>query len=65
VIVLDGDRIADSCGYGVPRYEFVGDRKQLADWANKKGEGGLRAYRERKNRASIDGLPGLPSAGDG
>jgi hypothetical protein len=64
VVVLDVDRVADSCGYGVPRYEFVGDRDQLAGWANKKGEDGLGAYRARKNRASIDGLPGLPSAGD-
>ena len=65
IITLDIDRIADSCGYGVPRYEFVGDRNQLAEWANKKGEDGLRAYRDRKNRTSIDGLPGLASPGDG
>src|SRR5262245_8293669 len=33
VVVLDVDRIGDSCGYGVPRYEFTGDRPQLPEWA--------------------------------
>jgi hypothetical protein len=28
-----------------------------------KGVEGARRYRVRKNRTSIDGLPGLPSAG--
>ena len=62
VIVLDVERIADSCGYGVPRYEYVGDRPQLADWAEKKGPDGMRKYQAQKNRTSLDGLPGLPSA---
>src|SRR5688500_8571344 len=37
VVVLDVERIADSCGYGVPRFEFAGDRPQLPEWADKKG----------------------------
>ena len=65
VVVLDVDRIADSCGFGVPRYEFAGDRPQLTDWAETKGAKQLREYRRQKNRASIDGLPGLPSADGG
>ncbi len=64
VIVLEVERIADSCGYAVPRYEFTGDRPQLAAWAEKKGADGVRAYQGQKNRRSIDGLPGLPSAGE-
>lgn len=59
VIVLDADRISDSCGYSVPLYEFVGHRKQLIDWANKKGPDGVEEYKAKKNRESIDGLPGL------
>jgi hypothetical protein len=62
VVVLEVERIADSCGYAVPRYEYVGDRPQLAEWCEKKSPEALRDYRARKNRASIDGLPGLPSA---
>jgi hypothetical protein len=64
VVVLEVDRIADSCGYGVPRYEFASDRPQLTEWAEKKGAEGVREYQVRKNRTSIDGLPGLPSAGE-
>jgi hypothetical protein len=59
VVVLDVERIADSCGFGVPLYEFAGDRPQLEDWAGRKGAEGLARYKAEKNRASIDGLPGL------
>jgi hypothetical protein len=59
VIVLEADRISDSCGYGVPLYEFAGHRKQLPDWAVKKGPDGVEEYKAKKNRESIDGLPGL------
>lgn len=59
VIRVSLERIADSCGYGVPRYAFEEDRTQLTEWAERKGEDGLRAYRAENNRESIDGLPGL------
>ncbi len=59
VIVLEADRISDSCGYGVPLFEFAGHRKQLTDWADKKGPDGVAEYQAKKNRESIDGLPGL------
>jgi hypothetical protein len=52
-------RISDSCGFGVPRYEFRGDRSQLKEWAEHKGEPGLALYRQQKNSRSIDGLPGV------
>jgi Pyridoxamine 5'-phosphate oxidase len=63
VIVVEVDRIADSCGYAVPRYEYKGERSQLLEWCDRKGPEGLAAYKEQKNRASIDGLAGLRSAG--
>lgn len=53
------DRIADSCGYGVPQLSYVGERSQLHEWADRKGEDGLRSYRRENNALSIDGLPGL------
>ena len=59
VIQIAVERISDSCGYGVPRYEFVGERSQMAAWIEKKGPEGLVHYRATRNRASIDGLPGL------
>lgn len=59
VIVVDVERVADSCGFGVPRMSFEGDRPELERWARRKGDDGLAAYRADKNAASIDGLPGL------
>lgn len=53
------ERISKSCGFGVPLYEFKGHRSELIDWAVKKQVSGVRDYIERKNRTSIDGLPGL------
>ena len=51
------DLVLTSCGEGVPRYTYVEDRQTLLDWANKKGEDGLRQYRAEKNAVSLDGLP--------
>jgi len=59
VIRIAVERIADSCGYGVPLYEFQGERMQLIDWAERKGPEAVVKYRAEKNRTSIDGLPGF------
>ncbi len=61
VIRLAVERIATSCGYGVPRMDVVEERDKLIDWAERKGPDGLAAYRAEKNAASIDGLPALPT----
>jgi len=62
VIVVDVERIADSCGGGVPIMEFVADRDIMRPWAEKKGPDGLETYRAQKNARSLDGLPGLVSS---
>jgi hypothetical protein len=59
VVVVDVERVADSCGYAVPLYEYKGERSLLLDWADRKGLEGLDGYKAEKNRASIDGLSGL------
>lgn len=59
VIVVDVERISDSCGYGVPQMNLVGERDLLRLTAEKKGRDGMDAYRASKNTTSIDGLPGL------
>ena len=59
IIVVALDRIADSCGWGVPVYRYEGERAQLIQWAEKKGSSGLDEYRTEHNLTSIDGLPGL------
>ena len=58
-MVVDVDRIADSCGYAVPRMDLVGDRDDLLRWAERKGPAGVAAYWLEKNAASIDGLPAI------
>jgi len=74
VVVLSVERVADSCGYGVPVMSYEGSRPHLAAWAAKKvrvgGSQALLDYQREHNTASIDGLPGvvlgdreLPGAG--
>ena len=62
VVVVDVTRVSDSCGYGVPVMEFVGERDLLRLGAVKRGPEGMAAYRAEKNAHSVDGLPGLPTA---
>ncbi len=57
IIVADIERIQTSCGFGVPMYEYRGQRENLIKWAEKKGEEGIQEYHQRKNLISIDGLP--------
>ena len=59
IVHLSIDRIADSCGFGVPLYAFEGNRSQLPDWVARKGPQGLHEYQAEKNRTSIDGLRAL------
>lgn len=59
VVRVELTRIADSCGFGVPRFDYAGERDQLGRWCEQKGEQGLADYVRRRNDRSIDGLPGL------
>ena len=61
IIDIEVNRISTSCGYSVPRMEFVEDRDNLNRWAKGKGEDALVEYRETRNAESIDGLAGFPS----
>ena len=59
IILVEVTRVQDSCGYGIPLFKYEGERTQLQAWAQKRGAEGLKAYRQEKNRRSIDGLPGI------
>jgi hypothetical protein len=65
IVLADVERVSDSCGFGVPKYEYVRQRKGLTTWAESKGADGLAQYRDLKNTHSIDGLPGLPRSDAG
>ena len=62
IIELHIDLVQTSCGFGVPLFDYRGERHLLADWAWRKGEHGIRTYWAEKNRLSLDGLPtGIPA----
>ncbi|MFI5043674.1 MAG: pyridoxamine 5'-phosphate oxidase family protein [Acidimicrobiales bacterium] len=64
IVVVTAIRIFDSCGYSVPRMEFVEQRPTLDDWTERKSDDELDDYRRARNATSLDGLPGLPTKSD-
>ncbi|PYQ83449.1 MAG: pyridoxamine 5'-phosphate oxidase [Acidobacteria bacterium] len=64
VVVVDIERIADSCGYGVPLMRYEGERPQQLAWIASKlrhgGDDALMDYVADRNGSSIDGLPAFP-----
>ena len=56
------NRVSDSCGFSVPRFEYQSDRDNLERWAMNQGPEKLDQYRHSKNQKSIDGLPGYEPA---
>jgi hypothetical protein len=67
IVLVDVDRIADSCGYGVPLMGYEGERPHMEAWAEKKMRSGgaeaIEAYKAEKNAVSIDDLPALTPPG--
>jgi hypothetical protein len=63
IIRVEVERVADSCGYGVPLMRFEATRTQYDAWVEKKvRDGGLDDYVAEKNTLSIDGLPAVTAA---
>jgi Pyridoxamine 5'-phosphate oxidase len=63
IVVVEVQRVADSCGYGVPLMSYEGARPHMELWAAKKVRAGgaqaLLEYQREKNSESIDGLPAV------
>lgn len=59
IITINITRIADSCGFGVPFYDFKGERDQLMRSSLHRSEEDWKEYRYMRNPKSIDGLEGL------
>ena len=57
IIDLEIDLVQSSCGMSVPFYDFKEERNQLNDWAENKGDKGIKAYWKEKNTLSLDGKP--------
>lgn len=59
IVVLDIERVSQSCGYSIPFFEYKAERTTLNDVTVKKGCEGIMEYRVLKNSYSIDGLPSI------
>jgi hypothetical protein len=64
VIVMDVQRISDSCGFGVPMFSYAGERDALIRSAEKQGPEEMIAYQAKHNRRSVEGLPGVMLAAE-
>ena len=62
VIVVECDRIADSCGWSVPLMQHVEDRDLLDRAQERRTQAYYDDYWVRRNAVSIDGLPALEAA---
>ncbi len=56
IIYAAVEAVKTSCGFSVPYYTYAGERDTLLQWALKKGEQGLAAYRKEKNAVSMDNI---------
>lgn len=65
VVVVDVERVSDSCGYAVPYLDYVGEREQLVGNMERRGPEKIAAYRREKNARSIDGLPAFDEPAGG
>lgn len=59
IVVADIHKVGTSCGWGVPYYEFKGERPTLKRFWEKYSREELGQYWQEANTESLDGLPGL------
>ena len=57
IVTLAVDLVQTSCGFGVPLFDYQGERPSLTRWAESKTEAEIEDYWREKNSVSIDGLP--------
>jgi hypothetical protein len=60
VVTVDVTRVAESCGYAVPRMDLVEERETLDAVWQSRDEARVATYLVERNAASLDGLPALP-----
>ncbi len=56
IVILRIESLQTSCGFAVPRYDFVETRSKLTDWAAAKSDEEINDYWRKKNIRSIDGF---------
>jgi hypothetical protein len=63
VMVIEVEQVQTACGFGVPLYDYQGDRETLPDYWKHQGEEGTKQYQDQNNARSIDGLEPYPLRG--
>lgn len=51
------EMVQKSCGYAVPLFDYKAERDSLKNWTEDRGQDGIEAYWDERNRQSIDGFP--------
>ena len=64
VIIVDVARVADSCGFAVPRMELVEERETLDRVWRTRDDERIATYHAERNATSLDGLPGLDGSAE-
>jgi len=64
IIRIKVERIIDSCGFGVPQYDFRQQRDSLPNYFEKQTEEEILEYRRVRNSESLEGLPALTGRKD-
>ena len=59
---FDIQMVLTSCGFGVPLFDYLGERENMNKWIDSKAElgdvrEGMENYWKEKNQVSLDGLP--------
>jgi len=54
---LNIELVQTSCGFGVPFFDYQGERESLIKWANSHRRDGVEKYWKEKNQVSLDGNP--------
>ncbi|KAF9109678.1 hypothetical protein BGX27_007350 [Mortierella sp. AM989] len=62
IIVLNVEKVGISCGFGVPYYEYKGNRPTLKNYWGKKTGDQVTDFWVKENASSLDGLPGMRHA---
>jgi hypothetical protein len=57
IVLMEVELVAASCGFGVPLFDYVGQRDTLLEWAEKQGDKGVKDFWEKRNKVSLDGTP--------
>lgn len=55
-VEFDFTLVQTSCGFGVPFYDYVGERENMDKWVASKGTEGIKDYWKLKNQTSLDGF---------